>query len=426
MVFAGAATAENWPQWRGPFANGSTDEKGLPESWSKTENVAWKTALPGPGASTPVIWEDRVFLSAGEKSSKDLLAICVDAKTGKILWSKKTGKDRKMPANRHNAASPSACTDGKSVFFFYGTGDIVAYDFEGKELWKRPLEKEYGNFVIKWGYGASPLLYRGKLYIPVLQNKKPGRYGRSDSRRGQLDSFALALDAATGKTAWKQARATDAEDESTESYGSIISYEGNDKPEVVLLGGEFATGHDAETGKELWRWEFVPSDREVWQRMVSTGTVDGKTIYFGRPRGRCLYALRPLGGGKLPEKALAWKQLNDKANDVTGPLVYEGRLYILCGKTKTLSCLDPVTGKVIWSQSLGTKAQFRASPTGTDGKIYTISMNGEVVVVKAGDAFKKLASIEMGEKTCLSTISVSSSRLFVRTPRYLYCISAAK
>ena len=423
LLTAGPALAENWAQWRGPNADGTSNETKLPTTWSKTENVAWATKMPGFTASTPIIWGDRVFTTAGDKD-KGLLAICVDAKDGKILWSDKTGEDRRTPGRNHNMLSPSPVTDGKSVFFLFGTGDMVAYDFAGKRLWTRNIEKDYGPFITKWGYGSSPMLHDGKVYVLALQNKKSGEYGIKGHPAGVVDSYLLALDAATGKTVWKHVRPTDASGESTESYATPLLCEIGGQKQIVLHGAEYLTGHDPKTGKELWRWQFVPRDREKWQRVVSSAVAGDGVVYFGRPRWRGLYAVRPSGKGVLKPEAMLWK--HDKfANDASTPLLYKGRLYVLCGKTKTIACMDIKTGKPVWTKKLDAKSQFRSSPTGADGKIYFTSMNGAVFVLKAGDEFKQLAKIEMGEKKCLSTIAVSGGRLFLRTPGFLYCIGPA-
>ena len=221
LLAAGPVRAENWSQWRGPNFDGTTAETNLPATWSKTENVAWSTPMPGATASTPIIWGDRVFTTSVNKS-KDLLAMCLDAGSGKVLWSDKTGKDRRVAGSNHNMSSPSPVTDGKSVFFLFGTGDMVAYDFKGKRLWSRDIEKDYGPFILKWGYGSSPLLHKDKVYVQVLQNKKPGEYGVKGHTGKVVDSYLLALDVATGKTLWKHVRPTDAKGESTESYSTVL------------------------------------------------------------------------------------------------------------------------------------------------------------------------------------------------------------
>ncbi|MDP6546728.1 MAG: PQQ-binding-like beta-propeller repeat protein [Phycisphaerae bacterium] len=424
LLAVSSVQAENWPQWRGPHSDGTTAETNLPTTWSKTENITWSTKMPGATASTPIVWGDRVFTTAADKA-KNLLAICLDAGSGKILWSEKTGKDRRVAGSNHNMSSPSPVTDGKSVFFLFGTGDIVAYDFKGKRLWSRDIEKDYGPFILKWGYGSSPLLHAGKVYVQVLHNKKPGEYGVKGHPAGVVESYLLALDASSGKTLWKHVRPTDAGGESTESYGTPLLCEIQGVKQIVIHAAEYLTGHDPKTGRELWRWQFVPHGRERWQRVVSSAVAGDGVLYFGRPRWRGLYAVRPSGKGVLKPEAMLWK--HDKfANDASTPLLYKGRLYVLCGKTKTIACMDPKTGKPVWSQKLDAKSQFRSSPTGADGKIYFTSMNGAVFVLQAGDAFKQLAKIEMKEKKCLSTISVSGGKLFLRTPGFLYCIGSSK
>jgi len=416
--------AENWPQWRGPSMDGTSPETNLPSSFSRTENVVWSTKMPGPAASTPIVWGDRVFVTAVD-GSKNLLAMCVDARSGKVLWSDRNGRDRKTAGRRHNMASPSPVTDGKSVFFLFGTGALTAYDFQGRRLWSRDIEKDYGPFIIKWGYGSSPVLHKGKVYVLVMQNKKPGEYGVKDDRTGVVRSFLLAVDAATGKTLWKHDRPTDAQGESTESYTTPLLCKIGGRTEIVLHGAEFATGHDPETGKELWRWGFVPHNRQKWQRTVSSAVAGDGVVYFGRPRWRGLYAIRPADKGRLKDDGVLLWRHEKYANDAGTPLLYKGRLYVLCGKTKIIACFEPKTGKVIWFQKLSASSDLRSSPTGADGKIYFTSMNGEVFVLAAGDEFRQLAKIEMKARNCLSTISVAGGRLFLRTPAMLYCIGLA-
>ena len=176
--------AENWGHWRGPEYNGSTTETGLPETWSKTEGVAWVTPLPGYSGATPVVWGDSVFVSSPDEE-KNLTLLCLDRKDGKVRWQKiVSAGDREK--GRNNMASPSPVTDGKSVFVIFGTGDLAAFDFSGKELWKRNLAKEYGRFANMWLYGASPLLYEGRLYVQVLQrNPVPPDYTSAQRRQNR-------------------------------------------------------------------------------------------------------------------------------------------------------------------------------------------------------------------------------------------------
>jgi len=420
--------AGDWPQWRGPALDGSADETDLPVTFSKTEDLAWSAPMPGPSAATPAVWGDRVFVSSVDKATGDLLALCLDLGTGSTLWQQVTGKDRKPPVGReNNMASPSPVTDGKSVFFFYGNGILAAFDLDGKPRWNSNLEKDHGEFVVKWGYSGSPLLYRGKLYILVMQNHDPNRYRKKNptERRGPLESFLLAVDASTGKTLWKHVRPTDATDESVESYITPMPREVDGSAEIVIHGGEYVTGHDAETGKEKWRWEFSPHDRQVWQRTVSGATVGGDMVFLARPKYRTFYGLKPSGTGRLTDDCVVWR-MEQNTPDVTCPLLYRDRLYVLSGDKKIMTCLKPATGEVVWQDRLQAQAVFRSSPTGADGKIYCISKRGEVFVLKAGDSFEILSETRLDEQPCFASIVAAGGRLLVRTPASLYCVAARK
>ncbi len=253
LSVAASCLAADWPQWRGPFFNGSTDERGLPASWSKTENVAWVSPLPGPSAATPIVSNGRVFVPSTVKGTPDFVALCFDAKTGKELWRKQAGSNRRRLPN-NNMASPSPVTDGKRVFFLYGDGTLLGFDFDGKPLWSRNIEKEYGNLALQYGYSNSPVLYEGKLLITVVRRDKPYRDPPAD---GPLDSFIAALDPATGQTLWKQPRKTNTFDEGQETYSTLIPFARNGKVELLMTGGDFVTAHDPATGSELWRLRIL-------------------------------------------------------------------------------------------------------------------------------------------------------------------------
>jgi outer membrane protein assembly factor BamB len=418
-----SARAENWSQWRGPFFNGSTSEKGLPTSFSKTENVKWVADLPGPSAATPIVWNDRVFVSSVDQKAGTLQAICLDRATGKITWTHDTGTGLGLD-DKSNFSSPSPVTDGKLVWFYYGNGQLVALDLEGKQVWSRNIQKDYGQFAYQWTYGSSPMLYAGRLYVQVLQRNVPvhGR-GRTD---GPIDSFLLALEPQTGKELWKSVRPNDAREESKESYSTPIPFTFNNRTELLITGGDCITGHDPDTGKELWRWgTWNPNKITHWRLVPSPIAGDGVVLACA-PKGSPVYAVKAGGSGTLNDSGLGWtSQDRDVSSDVSTPLFYKGRFFILNSDKRVLFCVEPATGKVLWSGNLESRAKIEASPTGADDKIYVMNHRGDVFVVSAGDEFKILHTTALGDdgdNNLRASIAVSQSSLFIRTGSKLYCV----
>jgi outer membrane protein assembly factor BamB len=411
---------ENWPQWRGPYFNGSTTETNLPAQWSKTENVAWVAPLPGQAGATPVVWEDSVFVSSPDEQ-KRLLLLCLDRKTGQVRWQKVVSEgDRQVGLN--NAASPSPATDGKRVFVMLATGDVAAFDFAGQELWKRNLAKEYGRFANMWMLGSSPLLYGGKLYVQVLQsNPRPDDYTHALGDPPARESFLLCLDPQTGTNLWRQVRPTDAISESQEAYTSPMPCAGAQGTEILVLGADYVTAHSADTGAELWRCGGLNVRKEHHWRMVPSAVVAEGLIIACAPRGDPVLAIKDNGKGLVTDTHIAWK-LKEYPSDCVTPLFYQHKLYVLDGDHQVMTCLDPLTGTQKWQGNLGVKEIFRASPTGADGKIYCLSESGNAVVLEAGDELKILAIIRLGESPVRSSIAVAHGDLFIRTAKSLYCV----
>jgi outer membrane protein assembly factor BamB len=233
---AQVALGENWPQWRGTNFDGMSRETGLPLSWSKTEKVVWRLALPGPAGATPVVWEDRIFLTSADGDTLVLLAIDID---GKPLWEQVMAKGNKtVRGDEGNSASPSPSTDGKHVWAMMGTGDIGCYTFDGREVWKFNLQDRYGRFDIQFGMSSTPVLDRGRLYVQLLHTG---------------DHLVLALDAETGREIWQQHRTSDARAECEHSYASPTIYRDGGLELLLTHGCDYIVAHQLSDGAEVWR-----------------------------------------------------------------------------------------------------------------------------------------------------------------------------
>jgi len=415
--------AENWAQWRGPAFNGSSSETGLPVKFSKTENVKWSTPMPGPSAACPIVWGDSVFLTSGNQEKRSMVAMCLDRKTGHVRWSHEVGAGYGQD-DKSNYASPSPVTDGKLAIFFYGNGELVAYDFAGKQIWSRNIQKEYGPFAFNWTFSTSPVLFEGKLYLQVLQRDVPVHgHGRTD---GPNDSYLLALDPQTGKELWKALRPSEAREESREAFTTPIPFTVNGRTELLIAGGDCLSGQDPATGKELWRWGTWNPNRITHWRLVPSPVGGGGVALACAPKGSPIYAIKLGGKGVLDDSAIAWKsESREISSDVSTPLFYKGRFFILNSDRKTLACVQPATGKLLWSGSVGSRSKIEASPTGADGRIYVMNFSGDVFVLGTGDSFEILGTAAMGEEgdnNTRSTIAVSQGELFVRTNTRLYCV----
>ena len=420
----GDQAASSWPQWRGPFLNGSSTAKGLPDQLDRDKTLAWSVPLPGPGAGTPIIWQNRIFVSALDNQSKKLVALCLDRANGKVQWRKEVGLG--FTSNeRNNMASPSPITDGKTVWFYYGTGDLAAFDFEGKQLWARNIQNDYGPFHVQWIYGSSPLLYDGKLIVQVLHRDVPPRGPRGDGGK-RAESYLLALDPQSGKELWRVVRPDEAAAESKESYGTPIPFDGSPRKEVVVIGGDVVTGHDADSGKELWRFgNWNPGKVGHWRIVPSVLTAEGIAIACA-PKNGPVMAIKAGGEGEITQSHRAW-ETTEFTSDVCVPLYYNKQLYVLNGDARPgkIFCVDLKTGKVKWSSVLeGSRGVFRASPTGADGKIYCMNERAQTWVVSAEDG-KVLHQADLDtpgvSAPTRSTIAVTDGQVFVRTADTLYC-----
>jgi outer membrane protein assembly factor BamB len=400
---ASAASADNWPQWRGPQLNGVSREANLPVRWTQQENVAWKLPLPGRSGSTPIVWGDRVFLNVAE--GDDISLWTVDRTTGQVVWKQRLGGGNQT-VRKHNMSSPSPVTDGKTVWVLTGTGIVKAFDFAGKELWARDIQKEYGAFGLNHGYGSSPLLYQGALFIPVLHGMK------TDD-----PSYLLRIDGATGKTVWRVERPTQAQAESPDAYTTPALVQRGAQAEIVVSGGDVVTGHDPATGKELWRANGLNPTNDPWYRIVASPVVNGDLVY-APTRVKPMLALRTGGRGDVTQSHRVWSF--DNGPDVPTP-VTDGTLLYVVNDKGIVWALDAKTGQAVYGPERLKPGTYSSSPVLADGRIYVTNEDGLTSVYKAGPKFEVLAENDLGDYT-LSSLAVSEGQIFARTASGLYAI----
>jgi outer membrane protein assembly factor BamB len=395
--------AENWPQWRGASLDGVSRETDLPVRWTREENIAWKLPLPTKSGATPIVWGDKIFLNVADK--QDLWLWCVERGHGTVLWKKHIAAGN-FEINKQNMSSPSPVTDGANVYVMTGIGVLKAFDFSGNELWARDIQKDYGRFGLNWGYGSSPLLFENALYIQVLHGMKT-----------HDPSYLLRIDTKTGKTVWRVERPTDAIHESPDSYTTPALLRYADKAEIVVSGGDCVTGHDAATGKEIWRGNGFNPHKDPNYRVIASPVVHDDLVYVPT-RVRPLQVFRAGGHGDITESHRLWTFQNGP--DVPTP-VTDGTYFYSVNDRGIAWCLDAKTGKEIWGPQRIHKAIYSASPVLADGKIYITDEDGLTTVFKAGPKFELLAENNLDDFT-LSSPAISSGQVFIRTAQFLYAI----
>lgn len=400
-----AARAENWPQWRGARLDGISHEKNLPTTWSKTENVAWRIELPGPAGSTPVIWDDHIYLTSADKDDIVLLAFSTE---GKPLWRAVLATHNEaVRGDEGNFASPSPVTDGKHVWAMAGNGDLACYTADGKQVWAFSLGERYGKLDIAFGMTSTPVLDGNRLYLQLLHSG---------------GALVIALDKATGKEVWKQTRTSDAHDECEHSYASPIIYRDKGLELLLTHGCDYIVAHRLTDGGEVWRCgglnpkgKYNPTLRFVASPVAAPGLVIVPSAKNGPVLG-----LDPASKGDISESKEGhfWTREHNTP-DVPSPLIVDDLLY-LCREDGTLICMDAKTGKEHYTKRTHSD-RHRASPVYADGKIYLTARGGTVTVVKPGPEFDVVATNTLDEAVS-SSPAISNGKIYLRTFNALYAI----
>jgi len=392
LLFFLILPASDWPQFRGPTGQGTSDEHGLPLNWGETTNVRWKVPIPGKGWSSPVIQGDRIWLTTATEDGKSLRAISVDRNTGAILQNVEVFrlKSAKLTNSKNSFASPTPIIDGDHVYIHFGAFGTACISQTGEILWKTRLEYDNGQH----GTGGSPVLYDDLLII---------------SCDGNDIQYVVALDKLTGKVRWKKSR------EGYQAYTTPLIVKLADGDQVISPGAFRAVSYDPRNGKELWQVTYGEGFSNVPRPVYGDGLVFICTG-FQQPS---LLAVRIDGKGDVTKSKVAWKL--DRGVPLTpSPLLVGNELYLVTDNG-IATCIDAKTGKENWRARLG--GNHSASPIYADGRIYFLSEEGESVVIAPGKELKHLATNQLDGRT-LASMAVAGGSIFVRSETHLYRIGS--
>ncbi|RLS47758.1 MAG: hypothetical protein DWH84_00090 [Planctomycetota bacterium] len=421
----------NWPQFRGADSRGVASGRNLPDRWSATENVAWKTDIPGRGWSSPIVWGDRVFLTTvintnkSEEPKKGLYfggdrpkppdavhqwkVFCLDLKTGKVRWERQVNEGRpETPIHlKSSYASETPVTDGERVYCYFGNVGVFCFDLDGQEVWKHAIKPQATRFG--WGTAASPVLHRDRLFL-VNDNDQ--------------DSYLLALDAKTGEQVWRTPR-----DEKS-NWATPFVWQNAQRTEIVTPGTDQVRSYDLD-GTLLWSLKGMSSITIAtpYEHKGLLYVTSGYVLDQTKP----IYAIRPGATGDISLKAgetsndfIAWSQ--PKAGPYNpSTLIFDDRLYVLYDMG-LVRCLAANDGHEIFGQKrLPNARAFTSSPWAYHGKVFCLNEDGVTFVLKAGDEFEVLHTNSLAEDDmCMATPAIAGDRLLIRTSARVYCVHSAE
>ena len=408
FIFVGSLSADNWVQWRGPNNDGISQATNAPVQWSQTENVQWRLPLPGEAASTPIVWEDNIFLTSAEGDA--LVLMCISTE-GEELWKRTIARgNRVVRRGEANFAAPSPVTNGEHVWAFFGTGDLVCYDFQGNEVWHTNLAKRYGRFNLYFVMATTPLLDKDRLYVHLIHS---GAW------------LVLALDKMTGEEIWKHKRDSDATEECEHAYTSPILYRDAEREYLVVHGADYVTAHSLEDGSEIWRCgDLNPKQNYNYTlRFVASPVATEGLIVVPSAKNGPVVGIDPAAQGDITNGRWQRWKLRQGTPDVPSPVIHDGLVY-LCRENGDLICLDAETGEQLYRERTH-RHRHRASPVYANGYIYLTSRDGVITVVKAGRKFEIVASNSINETIAASPV-ITNQALYLRSYQALYAIGGGE
>jgi outer membrane protein assembly factor BamB len=401
--------ASDWPNWRGPAANGSAPTGTYPTRWT-AEDVAWKTALPGKGSSTPVVWQSRIYLTTPADGQDAVLALAAD---GKQQWLVKLGPES-TPRHKTLASScnSSPVTDGKGIFASFRSGRLVALELNGTVRWQMNIIERFGPENLIWDQASSPVVTGQHVIF---------------TRMHHGDSWVAGFDKATGELRWQQKRNYEVPSENDNAYTTPVLFDYKGKPAFLIWGADHLTAHAAADGTLLWSCGgFNPREAANWPA-IATPVVQGgiAVVPVGRDdrQGQArVHGIRIDGSGDVTATHRAW-QRDDLGVFCCSPAEYEGRVYLLRHRGGVV-CLDPATGKTIWADALPrSTATYYASPAIANGILYAAREDGVVFTARVTDRFELLSENPLGERVVASPVLANNS-LLIRGDKHLFSIAA--
>lgn len=405
LVCPAPAMAEDpkndWPQFRGPNADGVADGRNLPIHWShskqtkKTKNIVWSAELPGWGNSSPVVHGDRVFVTSHVKEPKSLLTLCFDKNTGKELWRHDFGFG--VEQNTHAKSSlavntPSVTSD--AVYVAFGNADIARYTHDGKLVWVKRYMEAFGDPKMAWGYAVSPLVLDDSVLFPWNHHKGP--------------CYLIGLDKKTGQIGWKQDRPIGT------GHATPLLVEHHGQKDLLIPGQHRLTAFDAQTHKQLW--VYGEGEGMYNGEVISSPVYADGVVYLQLFRETSIQAIRLMGDGQPPQPLWKSKKPGPVESSV---LYYRGLVYALMDNG-VIVCLDGKTGEELYRERLA--GPSNSSPIASDGHIYLSDNDGKTYVLEAGPKFKRLATNDLGERISASP-AITGNRLIYRTDSHLFSIA---
>jgi outer membrane protein assembly factor BamB len=386
------ARAETWPGWRGPRGDGTCLEPNVPTNWDPA-GATWKTAIPGKGHASAIVWGDRVCTATARPETKERMLVCLDRADGRILWQQTvvTGPLEKL--NKENShASGTPATDGRRVYVAFRVGDdivVAAHDLAtGKQLWLvRP-----GTHTGEWGFSNEVVLFEDKV---ILDGDSKG------------DSFLVALSRDDGKVLWRVPRT-----HKGISYSAPLIRQLAGRMQLIQCGDRCVTSFDPATGRQLWTVDG-PSEEFVSSPTCSERA--GLVFISSSWPKQVLLAIRPDGSGDVTATHIAWR--DTKGAPYVPSLLVAGDYLLSVNNGGTAFCYEAATGKVLWREKLG---RHHASPVFAGGLVYFINDNGRINVVKPGPQFERVAQYELGE-SCYASPALSDGQVFLRGFEHLFC-----